>query len=488
MTPPKPFPRTRRAFLRAAWQAGATSLFAVPATTGALRRPATEQAARMSSVAPGVAGRVVDVATLAPVAGASVRADPLGIETTSDASGSYTLPLPTGVYTLAVTAPGYVGTSRLNQIVGEGVTSLDLDLIPASPSESQQALLYQRLVKQFAAPLVTPGALGHPSLRLATVGLPATITVYYDTANPPYSVAVPLEDYVKGVVPNEVPASWPAATLQAQAVAARSYGVASQLSHGYVYPDTRSQVYDPTYRTQATDAAVDATAGQVLTVDGSVIFAFFYSRCNGITTVNSEEAIAYQTDSNGQIIYNAQGQAICITDGWSYLSYCRARPCTGHSPSSYSTCGYYGHGVGMCQWGAYYRGNLAYTDILTSYYTGVSIDGASPAPTPTPTPVPPPPTPRPLTPGLATPSQPITLAWTSVGPGVSYLVTLFQGSQQLKGTTTSATAWSIGTLPLGTYTWTVQASSSAGTSGVLSTTLIVVPRLYQTYLPWLTSE
>ena len=39
---------------------------------------------------------------------------------------------------------------------------------------------------------------------------------------------VDLEGYVKGVVPGEVPASWPAEALKAQAVAARSYALATQ--------------------------------------------------------------------------------------------------------------------------------------------------------------------------------------------------------------------------------------------------------------------
>src|SRR4051812_43676118 len=56
---------------------------------------------------------------------------------------------------------------------------------------------------------------------------------------------VGIEGYVKGVVPNESPASWPADALRAQAVAARSYALASGVGgDGFdVYDDTRSQVY-----------------------------------------------------------------------------------------------------------------------------------------------------------------------------------------------------------------------------------------------------
>ena len=56
--------------------------------------------------------------------------------------------------------------------------------------------------------------------------------------------AVALEAYVKGVVPNEMPSSWPLAALEAQAVAARSYALATSGGGAFdVYDDTRSQVY-----------------------------------------------------------------------------------------------------------------------------------------------------------------------------------------------------------------------------------------------------
>src|SRR4029077_2646785 len=114
----------------------------------------------------------------------------------------------------------------------------------------------------------------------------------------------------------------------------------------------------------------------VVTVNGSVVFTFFFSSCNGVSTRNSENLNLYVTDANGNIVHNSQGQAVCLscTPGgtcWNFVSYCRARSCTVHLPSSKSDCGYWGHGVGMCQWGAYYRGNLSFVDILNSYYTGV---------------------------------------------------------------------------------------------------------------------
>ena len=56
---------------------------------------------------------------------------------------------------------------------------------------------------------------------------------------------VGIDDYIKGVVPDEMPPSWSPEALKAQAVAARSYAVATRKTGGIfdLYPDTRSQVY-----------------------------------------------------------------------------------------------------------------------------------------------------------------------------------------------------------------------------------------------------
>jgi SpoIID/LytB domain protein len=84
---------------------------------------------------------------------------------------------------------------------------------------------------------------------------------------------VPILQYVEGVVPRESPASWPAAALEAQAVAARSYAIAYLSSHAAICDTTSCQVYggDPTqYGAESatfyeqSNAAVVATGRLVL--------------------------------------------------------------------------------------------------------------------------------------------------------------------------------------------------------------------------------
>ena len=97
---------------------------------------------------------------------------------------------------------------------------------------------------------------------------------------------VGLDGYVKGVMPNEVIASWPRAALRAQAVAARSYALATRIGgDGYdLYDDTRSQVYGG-YSSEEpqTNAATDDTAREVVKHNGHIATTYFFSASGGRT-------------------------------------------------------------------------------------------------------------------------------------------------------------------------------------------------------------
>ena len=87
----------------------------------------------------------------------------------------------------------------------------------------------------------------------------------------------------EGRVPNESPPSWPAAELHAQAVAARSFALSVNVGgNGFdLYDDTRSQVYDGlASETASTNAAADATKGQVVMYGGKIAETYF-SACSG---------------------------------------------------------------------------------------------------------------------------------------------------------------------------------------------------------------
>src|SRR5206468_9185331 len=98
--------------------------------------------------------------------------------------------------------------------------------------------------------------------------------------------SLPLEEYVRGVVGGEMPDRWSIAALEAQAVAARSYALATLKpgQHFDLFDDTRSQVYGGiAYETRRTDLAVEQTANKVLMWNGRVATTFFFSTSGGRT-------------------------------------------------------------------------------------------------------------------------------------------------------------------------------------------------------------
>jgi stage II sporulation protein D len=95
-----------------------------------------------------------------------------------------------------------------------------------------------------------------------------------------------LDTYVRGVVAGEMPSSWPLEALKAQAVAARTYALATRKTSGLFdqYPDTRSQVYrGVTGESVRSDAAVSETAGRILTYGGVPAVTYYFSTSGGHT-------------------------------------------------------------------------------------------------------------------------------------------------------------------------------------------------------------
>ncbi len=98
--------------------------------------------------------------------------------------------------------------------------------------------------------------------------------------------AVGIEAYVEGVVAGEMPHTWPAEALKAQAVAARSYALSHLVKRKPydLYSDPRSQVYGGIAGERSeTSSAVRATAGLVALYGGKVASTFYFSSSGGKT-------------------------------------------------------------------------------------------------------------------------------------------------------------------------------------------------------------
>ena len=101
---------------------------------------------------------------------------------------------------------------------------------------------------------------------------------------------VGIEDYLKKVVPSEMPSGFNLEALKCQAVCARSYAY-TELSNNYysaygahIDDSIQFQVYNNSQRAESTDTAVDETAGQVLSYNGEVVKTYYYSTSCGSTT------------------------------------------------------------------------------------------------------------------------------------------------------------------------------------------------------------
>ena len=155
---------------------------------------------------------------------------------------------------------------------------------------------------------------------------------------------MPIEEYLKSVVPAEVYPNWPDAILDAQAIAARTYALA-QMKKGKhkgfdVCTETCCQAYRPVRRCAATDAAVDRTAGiaGMHTERGVIVPTYFSAYCAGHTTGKWGDWLKDVPNCG------------CPRTG------------KGVKPQ--------GHQNGLCQWGGYYlaRAGRSWREILDTYY------------------------------------------------------------------------------------------------------------------------
>lgn len=119
---------------------------------------------------------------------------------------------------------------------------------------------------------------------------------------------IDLEEYLLCVVPSEMPAFFPQEALRAQAVAARSYAMASMGKHKDLSADlcdtTCCQAYrGATAMAPQTDLAVQATAGQFLEVNGKPLYAQYSAVCGGYSKQNpalGPDSAHPDTDEAGQ--------------------------------------------------------------------------------------------------------------------------------------------------------------------------------------------
>lgn len=234
-----------------------------------------------------------------------------------------------------------------------------------------------------------------------------------------------LEDYTKGVLPNEMASDWPLEALKAQAVVARTYAVANLnkfRSYGFdLSNDTSSQVYRGlNSASDKTNRAVDETVGKFVRYQGELCTVYYFAADGGATedseNVWTETAVPYlravrdpyESDiefyckswkytvskddvHDVAVTYTPIGNAMTVTaDGNTYsrdnvrtflknvgVTYTSRHFTIAETEDSYVIQGGgYGHNLGMSQWGAYSmadRHHMTFDQIISFYFTGATV-------------------------------------------------------------------------------------------------------------------
>lgn len=287
-----------------------------------------------------VRGVVLDPLTGAPIEGVRVRARDVEGEERTDREGRFALRVPPGAHQLWLDREGYIDGRRAGVVVRRGeALEVTAHLFPSAPRDADVArYLASQPPRRHAHPAherpapIPSGDVGRVALGTHEPPvLPATIRVwraggtaiepsgangYADRSCDPAAVVqeLPLEEYVRGVVPHEWFPSWHPEALRAGAIAARTYAVSWSLRGGRwecadVDDGTVTQVYRDD-RAATADEAIDATAS-VVVMRGESVISTEYSAENSDPT---EHGVAEPT-------------------------------CTGTAR--------FGHGRGMCQWGTH---------------------------------------------------------------------------------------------------------------------------------------
>ncbi|HNZ50981.1 MAG TPA: SpoIID/LytB domain-containing protein, partial [Bacilli bacterium] len=112
-----------------------------------------------------------------------------------------------------------------------------------------------------------------------------------------------LEKYLYKVLPSEMPSSFGLEALKAQAIAARTYAYMDVFNkatqaYGYTVDDSvKSQVYNNQNTNEISKRAVNETAGQIMTYNGTPVSAYYYSTSSGLTASGHEVWISKQVGS-----------------------------------------------------------------------------------------------------------------------------------------------------------------------------------------------
>jgi stage II sporulation protein D len=278
---------------------------------------------------------------------------------------------------------------------------------------------------------VGDGLLGTEEVRIGALRVRGDVVVRLVRGQLQPINVISLEDYLAGVLGSEMPHEFPLEALKAQAVAARTYALNKKLSAMdqpyHLGSSVLHQVYGGLSREDSrARTAVNATRGEVLTYNLEPIEAYFHASCGGRTEsglaalsrdlpylhsvdcpcgklresrweldisqrdlkaalgIEDEVSIAVGARSEtgrAKSIRLGQGSTLDAVTFRQKLGYAKLKSLwfnlegDGHSESLRISGRGYGHGAGLCQWGArlYAESGWNYRQILMHYYSDVEL-------------------------------------------------------------------------------------------------------------------
>lgn len=144
-----------------------------------------------------------------------------------------------------------------------------------------------------------------------------SLEIYLDEEQLVIVNEVDLEEYLRGVLPSEMPSSYEYEALKAQAVCARSYAYCHMYTYNYpeycahIDDSTSYQVYNNLEESDRCNQAIEDTAGEKLTYQGEVINTYFFSTSCGYTTTIEAWLGTEEVEEEGYEYL----QSISVSDG-----------------------------------------------------------------------------------------------------------------------------------------------------------------------------
>lgn len=250
---------------------------------------------------------------------------------------------------------------------------------------------------------------------------------------------IDLEEYLKGVLPLEAHPNWPIEALKAHAVVTRTFALFKSIEkqgRDFTLRDTvQSQVYGGAlFHKKATDQAVEATRGEILTFRGKIFPAYMHASCGGHTAQadfiwpvqsnpvlkgvvcpfckgmkhwkwslkmslseiqammqkkgfparNLKNIVFMDRDPSGRatkvlLEYESSKVTVSSDDFRAFIGYNRLRSLKVNvaieKGDAYFRGFGWGHGIGFCQWGAKHQAELGktYRQILEFYFPGSEV-------------------------------------------------------------------------------------------------------------------